>query len=354
MLKISTYYLTCCLSHAHFFSALLLLSSTQSIAEVWLNDQLSLEGHQRITLIQQDDKVTWQFAPEMVLSQPMLTRSQLQLSARLRLQEEDSDLTLNGLNITTALSPYWSIITGRQSISYIQADLFERSLSSNDQQTQPINYVAKSRFNYSQGIQIKHRLAFIEQQLFIRQNKYSHSTGLETELEDASLNPHPNTQFKPEDPSIHYHLSVGVPGYIAGPLNITLESQEDLQGENRLRAMVGAAVQLPIKIAPGDWQWAFQYATELSGNKSRAWQTSLAWLGFIPKHKLGMLWSHTDAQWVYSDDFQAASNHLEFRYQWFKNQTWNLALGLSRITHNQATMDSRQTVQGQLTLNHHF
>ena len=313
---------------------LMLISPTQVHAEYWLSDRLFIDNHQQLLINSKSNNnnstnLHGQLLPELTMTQG-LNNSALVFGTKLNLQRHQADATINSANLRfspqflnsflpESLTSRMLITLGRQKISYAQADLFTRSLTKNDDQTDALNY--------SQGLKIRHRLGFIEQSIFF--NQYARSDSL-------------SAPAKHHGTSTHYQLKIGVPGYIAGPAILVIESPS--QRDDPLRAILGSAVQLPLRIVPGDWQWAFQYASELSDNKpshkkQKAWQTSISWLGFIPQHKVGILFSHSDDGWIYSDDFNSAQDRIEIRYQWTVNQraSFEWALSESNIDMNSKT-----------------
>lgn len=276
-------------------------------AEYWLSDSLYVENNQQFLLNQQTNDTHWQLLPELNFTQ-ILSHSEISLGAKLNLEEDASDGIINNLNIRFAPLSRLVTILGRQKISYKQNDLFRTSLSKNDDKV--------DGFNYSQGLRIIHRLGYIEQSVFL--NQYAHSTA-----------------------STHYQLKVGIPGYKVGPLVIALEYPS--KSNRILRGMLGSALQFPLRIVPGDWQWAFQYATEFNQPQTnqRAWQTSISWLGFIPQHKIGVLFSHNDEAWTYSDDFNPGQDQIDLRYQWDINQQASLEFSLNQIIPQQTSNDKK-------------
>ena len=291
-------------------SFLLLLIPSSAQAEYWLSDSLYLENNQQLFVKQQTDTLNWQLMPEINLTQN-INNNAVALGAKLRLEENNSDGIINNLNLHYSPSSRIMMVFGRQKIHYNQNDLFRTSLSKNDEKV--------GALNYSQGLRIIHRLGYIEQSILFNQ---------QSESKQAA--------------STHYQLKIGVPGYKVGPLVVALEYPSE---SNRiLRGMLGSALQFPLRIVPGDWQWAFQYATEFNQPQSneRAWQTSFSWLGFIPQHKVGILFSHSDDAWTYSDDFDAAQDQVEMRYQWMMNQQGSFELSLSQENSKQIA-DNKKT-----------
>jgi len=291
-------------------------------AEIWLSDSLYLSNSQQLQFTAADDKspilgILPEFSLVQGIPPELLASSKITLSSQFDLQTSESKSYTKGIinefNLTLSANPFWSFTFGRQKISHAQADLFSASLNKNDQSFYPL-----TELNYSQGILTTYRLGFVEQQLMLIQ---------QTEAEYL-------TASKSNTPSYHYKIKVGIPGYKVGPL-ILLISHESKTKENSsasvglVRAMLGSAVQLPLKFVSGDGQWAFQYARELNnkieGNQY-AWQTSMSWLGFIPRHNLGLLFSHSDKQWRYSDDFTPGQNTTELRYQWLAQQDFKIEL----------------------------
>jgi hypothetical protein len=323
---------------------LMLISPTLVHAEYWLSDRLFIENHQQLLISNNNNNnntnLHGQLLPELTMTQG-LNNSALVFGTKLNLQRHQADATINNANLRfspqllnsflpESLTSRMLITLGRQKISYAQADLFTRSLTKNDDQTDALNY--------SQGLKIRHRLGFIEQSIFF--NQYARSDSL-------------SAPAKHHGTSTHYQLKVGVPGYIVGPAMLVIESPS--QRDDPLRVMLGSAVQLPLRIVPGDWQWAFQYASELSDNKpshkkQKAWQTSISWLGFIPQHKVGILFSHSDDDWIYSDDFKSAQDRIEIRYQWTFNQRASVewALSESNIDINSKTK-TEKALHGRFT-----
>ncbi len=328
---------------------LMLISPTLVHAEYWLSDRLFIDNHQQLLINSKSNNnnstnLHGQLLPELTMTQG-LNNSAFVFGTKLNLQRHQVDATINNANLRFSpqfLNPFLPesltsrmlITLGRQKISYAQTDLFARSLTKNDDQT--------AALNYSQGLKIRHRLGFIEQNIFF--NQYARSDSL-------------NAPVRHHGTGTHYQLKVGVPGYIVGPAVLVIESpsQRDGQRDNPLRAMLGSAVQLPLRIVPGDWQWAFQYASELSDSKpshkkQKAWQTSISWLGFIPQHKVGILFSHSDDGWIYSDDFKSGQDRIEIRYQWTVNQraSFEWALSESNIDMNSKTK-TEKALQGRFT-----
>ena len=295
--------------YSSFSSFILLLIPSSVQAEYWLSDSLYLEHNQQLLIQQQADTVNWQLLPEINFTQD-INNSAMALGAKLRLEENNSDGIINNLNLRYSLSPRIMMIFGRQKIHYNQNDLFRTSLNKNDEKVDALNY--------SQGLRIIHRLGYIEQSILFNQQSESKQTA-----------------------STHYQLKIGIPGYKVGPLVVVLEYPSE---SNRiLRGMLGSALQFPLRIVPGDWQWAFQYATEFNQPQSnqQAWQTSFSWLGFIPQHKVGVLFSHSADAWTYSDDFNAAQDQLDMRYQWRMSQQSNFELSLSQINSKQIADDKK-------------
>jgi hypothetical protein len=174
--------------------------------------------------------------------------------------------------------------------------------------------------NYSQGLLINNRQGVVQQQLVLNYKN------------DSEL-------------SYHYQLYVGIPGYKVGPLTLVIEylpyfnSNGFHNSEEQVLAILGNSIQFPMPKVfdlnlKGDWQWSFQVAqqrAQKSDHKNQqAWQTSLSWLGLIPQHKLGLLVSHTDDRWVYSDDFSRKQNSLELGYQITLQQEQMIELAIQR------------------------
>lgn len=321
---------------AHVFLYLLLLVRPVQ-AEIWLSDTLYIENQQHLQLSvlknrplkdspRNDDSLGLRLLPEFSLVQifpTSLFASKITLGSKLDLQVENantiknnqtkmhSQAIINELNITTALRSNWTVTLGRQKIAHQQQGLFNTSLNKNDRRPVPLEDLT-----FSQGLLTKLRFGAVEQSLYFNQK----SEGQKVEQKQ----------------SLHYQLKVGIPGYKIGPL-VLLFSREKKAQDIINRAMIGSALQFPLRIARGDWQWAFQYARELNNDTEKnqaAWQTSLSWLGFIPNHKLGILYSHTDSQWTYSDDFSAEIDRTELRYQWYIQQRSSVEVAASTRTNS--------------------
>jgi len=305
-------------------------------AELWLNDSLYLSNTQLVQYTSVNDKppilgILPEFSLVQGIPAELLASSKITLSSQFDLQTSESKSYTKGIinefNLTHSANPFWSFTLGRQKISHAQPDLFSASLNKNDQSFYPL-----TELNYSQGILTTYRLGFVEQQLmFIQQTEAEYLTA-----------------YKSNKPSYHYKIKVGIPGYKIGPLTLLISHESKIK-ENSLasvglvRAMLGSAVQLPLKFVTGDGQWAFQYARELNnkieGNQY-AWQTSFSWLGFIPRHNLGLLFSHSDKQWLYSDDFTPGQNTTELRYQWLAQQGFKIELAAKKTIDNLTSSDS--------------
>ena len=338
-----------CSSYCSFYFALSLvlvfISPTRVHAEYWLSDRLFIDNHQQLLINSKSNNnnstnLHGQLLPELTITQG-LNKSALVFGTKLNLQRHQADATINKAHLRfspqflnsflpEALISRTLITIGRQKNSYTQADLFARSLTKNDDRTDALNY--------SQGLKIRHRLGFIEQSIFF--NQYARSDSL-------------NAPVRHHGTETHYQLKVGVPGYIVGPAILVIEAPS--QRDDPLRAILGSALQFPLRIVPGDWQWAFQYASELSDSKpshrkQKAWQTSVSWLGFIPQHKVGMLFSHSDDGWIYSDDFESGQDRIEIRYQWTVNQRASVewALSESSIDMNSRTK-AEKALHGRFT-----
>ena len=332
-----------------FFSicstALILICPTLVQAEYWLSDRLFIDNHQQLLISNNNtNNFHWQLLPELTITQG-LANSALVVGTKLNIERRQTDAAINNGNLRFAplflnsfvpesITSRMLITLGRQKISYAQEDVFTSSLTKNDDRADALNY--------SQGLKIHHRLGFVEQSIFF--NQYARSDSL-------------HAPARHHGTGTHYQLKVGVPGYIVGPAILVIESpsQRDDQRDDPLRAILGSALQFPLRIVPGDWQWAFQYASELSDNKpphrkQKAWQTSISWLGFIPQHKIGMLFSHSDDGWIYSDDFKPGQDRIEIRYQWTVNQraSFEWALSESNIDMNSKTK-TEKALHGRFT-----
>ena len=308
------------------FVFLFYISHTQ--AEFWLTDSLYIENNQQLFLRQQADDIDWQLLPDLKSTQAIPYGS-IVLGAKFSLEENKTDGAINHLNIHLSSSDRLITILGRQKINYNQNDIFRTSLSKNDDKVDDINY--------SQGLRIIHRLGYIEQSVFFNQYGRTQTTHSNALLSNASTH-----AINHRAASTHYQLKLGIPGYKVGPLVIALEYPSE---NNRiLRGMLGSALQFPLGIAPGDWQWAFQYATEFNQPQpnQKAWQTSISWLGFIPQHKIGVLLSHSDEAWNYSDDFNPGQDQIKVLYQWTINQQANVELSLSQIDSQQAMNNKKR------------
>jgi hypothetical protein len=300
-----------------------LLTSTTVQAEIWLTDSLYLENNHQLLIknltsnSHSTSTSSLRLLPEFTLTQGIesvfLPPSKITLGTKLDLYKNDNETNthaiINELNISSSIGPYWAFTLGRQKISYAQPDLFNTSLNKNDLRPEPLEDL-----NYSQGLLILYRLGFVEQSLMLNQQTES--------------------SIKQNPLSAHYQLKLGIPGYKVGPAKIVISYEDKENNEAIIRGMLGGALQFPIVIAPGDWQWAFQYAQEFNNQENEgnqiAWQTSLSWLGFIPRHKIGVLFSHSDALWDYSDDFNAGENGIEIRYQWTAQHNFNIELAANQ------------------------
>lgn len=301
------------------FSCFLLIN-TQVIAEAWLTDSLYLDNHTDLiyTHTSKNDPESslhsfW-LLPELTLTQgiqsPFLPPSKLSLGSKIEFstvnRTQKTQAILNEFHFTSSIGSHWGFRLGRQKISYAQPGLFNTSLNKNDISPNPLI----NNLTFSQGFLATYRLGYIEQQVFINQ-------GTESTKNDFLA-------------GAHYQLKVGVPGYKFGPIKLVISYEDVDINERILRGMLGSAIQFPMRILPGDWQWGFQYAQELNNTTTKknqfAWQSSISWLGFIPRHKIGLLISHTDKQWNYSDNFNAGEDRIEMRYQWQRHQNFNIEL----------------------------
>lgn len=344
---------------------LALVFSNPIQAEFWLNDNLYIDNNHYLQLnavninsknnsSDKDSTTSLRLLPEFYLVQnipaPSLA-SKITIGSKFDLQATNTHTNINGqtethsqaiineLQLITAINPYWSFTLGRQKIAYAQQDLFSTSLNKNDQRPTPLKSLT-----FSQGLLTTLRLGIVEQSLLLNQKNEKNGN----------------------KPSVHYQLKVGIPGYKVGPLTLLLSRENKVQylaqdsflerntaKQAIHRVMIGSAMQFPLKFITGDWQWAFQYASELNNEVSgdqKAWQTSFSWLGFIPNHKVGILFSHTDAQWTYSDDFIPDKNQAELRYQWSINQ--RLILELDTSTTDFGAIE--KNIENEMTLSVHF
>jgi hypothetical protein len=339
---------------SNYFLSLLLLTLVfvrPVQAEVWLSENLHIDNQQYLQLSSvnnssknnsagKDSTTSLRLLPEFSLIQNIpapSVASKITLGSKLDLQGEKtqtnngyraqskSQAIINELHLTTALGPYWSFILGRQKIAYAQQDLFSTSLNKNDIRPAPLD-----KLTFSQGLLTTLRIGIIEQSLLLNQ---------ETENKESKL-------------STHYQIKLGIPGYKVGPLVLLLSQEDKFQESYRSnqtvsRVMLGSALQFPLGFITGHWQWAFQFASEIDNeiaDNQQAWQTSVSWLGFIPNHKVGILFAHTDTQWAYSDDFILGTNHSELRYQWRMNQRLTLELAASTIYFNAVKKDTENEI----------
>jgi len=301
-------------------------------AEVWLNDNVYFENQNNLKLSatnkstinkssKKDNTTNLRFLPEFSLVHSIPTSSlasKMTLGSKSDLQTTNthSQAIINELHLTSTTSPILAFTLGRQKIAYAQQDLFSTSLNKNDLRPAPLD-----ELTFSQGLLTTLRLGVIEQSVLLNQKDE-------------------NNESKP---SFHYQLKVGIPGYKVGPLKLLLSRESNTFHKITNRVMLGSAVQFPLGYITGDWQWAFQYATELNNalDNQQAWQTSLSWLGLIPNHKVGLLFSHTDSYWNYSDDFNPNTNRTEIRSQWRIQQRLTLELAASEVDFN-ATADNSE------------
>lgn len=313
---------------------LILFKAPSALSEFWLTDSLYLQNQQFISLqqpmVRKDHEMSWQGISQLNLNQE-LEFGKLQLASKLAFTNQTADAVINQANLVFSIPPLtqWNFTLGRQTISYSQQDLFNKSLSKNHTSQERLHQ--EDSRNYSQGFLINHRLGFVQQQLLLNQDNHHQL-------------------------SYHYLLNAGIPGYIIGPISLVVEylpsfqqavSETQQHKQQPLLTMLGSAIQFPMPNLffmnlKGDWQWAFQFGRlyHLSSQENgsltnqQAWQSSLSWLGFIPRHKLGLLVNHTDKGWVYSDDFSNQQDNLEFRYQitLAKGQLFELALNRSKQT----------------------
>ena len=295
-------------------------------AEIWLSDELYLENRSRIAISPSlDDQDSRGKGFSDFKFTHGLGQSQIQLGSKLAFDERQQQLILNNLNLTTSISasdpspfPDWQFTLGRQTISFAQGDMFATSLSKNQTQAQFLN--TNHDRNYTQGLLIQNQLGFIQQEIMINHD--------------------PRREF-----NYHYQLYLGVPGYKVGPLKLVLEYLPEYEDNpEKLIALLSSALQFPLAsisndTLTGDWQWAFQYAKQFdsknslqngSQTSSRAFQTSLSWLGFIPQHHLGLQFSYIGNQWENSDDFGKGQETLAVRYQFNFLSGQQLELGVSR------------------------
>lgn len=307
-----------------FIFLLLLAHSTQ--AEVWLTDSLYINNQQYFQLNSNDGNASTttniRLLPELSVIQYLPASSlanEITLGSKFDLQQSNdktqSQAIIDQLNFKTEINPHWSFTLGRQKIAYSQPDLFNTSLNKNDLRQVPLKDLS-----FSQGLLTTLRLGVIEQSLLFNQKN----------------------EKKESKPSYHYQLKLGIPGYKIGPLILLLSQENNATNQQSHRAMLGSALQFPLRFVAGDWQWAFQYASELeskSEEKQQAWQTSFSWLGFIPNHKVGVLFSHTDQHWRYSDDFTADTQRTELRYQWLAHQRLDIGFSASKSRFNDYKLD---------------
>lgn len=298
-----------------------LFSCINAHSETWLTDTLYLENNHNLLFesLKSDSNAStssFRLLPEFTLTQGIeseLFPSKITLGTKLDLlkdnNEMDTQAIINAFNISTSIGTYWGFTLGRQKISYAQPDLFNTSLNKNDFRPDPL-----ADLNYSQGLLLLYRLGFIEQSLLLNQQTESSN--------------------KESSPSMHYQVKVGIPGYKVGPVKIVISYEDKENDEAIFRGLLGSALQFPLRFAPGDWQWAFQYAQEFNNQQKKgnqyAWQTSISWLGFIPQHNLGLLLSHSDKLWHYSDDFYAGEEVAELRYQWTAQQIFTFEVAANQ------------------------
>jgi hypothetical protein len=302
-------------------------------AGIWLNDTVYFDNQNYLQLSAinnssmnngsvKDSTTNLRLLPAFSLVQNIPTSSlasKITLGSKFDLQTTNTQAIINELHLITAISPILAFTLGRQKIAYAQQDLFSTSLNKNDLRPAHLD-----KLTFSQGLLTTLRLGVIEQSVLLNQKDEN----------NASI------------PSFHYQLKVGIPGYKIGPLKLLLSRENNASHNINNRVMLGSAVQFPIGYLTGDWQWAFQYATELNNavDNQQAWQTSFSWLGPIPNHKVGLLFSHTDSYWNYSDDFSPNTNRTELRYQWRIQQRLTLELAASKVDFNAITKNGENEI----------
>ncbi len=332
-----------------FLSLCFSLLANSVSSEVWLSDSLYLESqHHLFSKLPSIDKDKQQENTLNTLSQFHLNQlitangtnfadhfyviDKLHLAGKLASSNQQTLGQMNAFNLVSAPRslPYFSFTLGRMLVNYRQEQLFNTSLSKN--QDRLVRIHRDKELNYSQGLLTQFQLGFIRQSVLIN-------------------------QYKNQAASYHYRLNLGIPGYKLGPLQLVLEQLPKgyLQQEKVQQiALLGASLQWPMpKLwhyqAPGDWQWSFQFGQGFKQN-THAWQTSLSWLGFIKHHRLGLLWANTDQNWYYSSDFERRQRLLAGRYQLTINQNTLISAALQK-SENQIKDEIETSFQLALEIN---
>lgn len=307
-----------CILTALFIPLILsLFVSPQVSAEVWLTDSNYLESQHYVAFNQDADVLTLsQFHASQILK-----HAKIQFSGKLNTKNQQSESLVNQAKLVTAPLPYFSFTLGRFLVNFRQEDLFKSSLGKNqDRVLFPFHTFGQEQYRqeqyrhekqYNQGLLSRFQLGFIGQELSV-----NHSANKQT--------------------SYHYRLKIGVPGYKFGPLDFVIEQLPKgylNQPTDQSLALLGSSLRLPMlhlnsyKI-PGVWQWSFQLGKGLK-QSAQAWQTSIAWLGFIPNHNFGLMWAKTDENWLYSSDFDTQQSSFQARYQITVPQTLSQTLTIN-------------------------
>ena len=198
--------------------------------------------------------------------------------------EESDQLRLDNANITLNLMSQTIAIIGRHKVDGRLNQMFEESLSKNDQ--------LRHSIQYTDGLALRHRWSILDQQLIM---EYDHD----------------RREWMP-----HYQGKFGVNGYGYAKVDWQGKNTDDKSAEDSPTTL-SLHAQYAIKPLPGAivWHWQRQYSkTERRG------QFSLIWQSFVPQHSIG--YRHSELL-----------NQDTWRYLWRPSPT--LGLHADFVTHRQ-------------------
>ena len=348
----SVFFLTDLCHRARFFSMiwLALLFAAPAVGEYWLGDTVYAQA-QLSSLIsltrQQTPLKPWDNRQPAIYLNPKLhlthltpkVKSHLGLSMPVRYRHPKTTSAPMSLAVHSAYIAWQQpkdgqVQLGRFQLAHTLPDDWHMSLGKND--------VLEHSTQYSQGLLLTHRRGIVQQQWLSEQrpSKYGRQ------------NSPPFTHY--------YRLKLGVEGYFIGPLYVdinhnrhrSLNQTSTVKDYDRAyQLMLGSALQWPAPIGRGIHQLAFQYAQQGFGkahaqtkkmeSQPHAWQISLNWRGFNPRHSLGLLTMTTSKDWLSADSLAANRRYLAARYRWplriNNHDIATLALRLSHTTQRRAS-----------------
>lgn len=199
-------------------------------------------------------------------------------------QSSPDTLRLESLNLYHNLNQNFAFRLGRQQFNAPLNDLFQYSLSKNDQ--------IRNEVRYSDGINLQHRLGILDQRFLV------------------------NYSEEQDEWYEHYQLRIGALGYGYGKINFDAEQEDKLT--------LSLYAQKAWRPIPGSFSWHFQHRRNYDADKTSAetinWQHSIIWRDFLSAILIPSV-NHHDIGYLRKEENGMINSWL---YQWYNPDGWTV------------------------------